>query len=181
MIYSNFTCTKYIAVQSGTSNRGKDGILGNATPTELCRFINGEIYHATAILGQIRTKMDDFKKEMKRWQQILFQCGGDLYITNGFNVTGKEVTFLKEWLSRLESTVKQPKNFVLPSGHQLNPLFHQISAIVTQGERWFVQASKLTPLSDGVRTVLYLSSQIAFLLSLYVNEAYGYDHEYVYE
>ncbi|OIJ15283.1 hypothetical protein BKP35_05400 [Anaerobacillus arseniciselenatis] len=108
MIYSNFTCTKYIAVQSGTSNEAKAGFLGHATPTELCRFINGEIYHATAILGQIRTGMDDFKEEMKRWQQILFQCGGDLYITNDFNVTGKEVTFLKEWLSRLE-----PKNFVL--------------------------------------------------------------------
>ncbi|RXJ04515.1 hypothetical protein DS745_03790 [Anaerobacillus alkaliphilus] len=125
--------------------------------------------------------MTEFQTELKRWQQILFQCGGDLYKTEDFTIDGEKIRFLTDWLTHLQATVQQPNGFVLPFGHKLNPIFHQLSAVATQGERWYVQASRLMPLSHGVRTVLYLTSQITFLLSVYVNDTYGFEHEFVYE
>ncbi|WP_161568169.1 hypothetical protein [Anaerobacillus alkaliphilus] len=50
MIYGDFLCASYIAVQTIRPEKSD----GNAN--DLCRFINGEIYHATALLGQIEMK-----------------------------------------------------------------------------------------------------------------------------
>ncbi len=175
MIFGDFKCSSYIAVQT-ISPEETDG-----NGYDLCRFINGEIYHATALIGQIRNEMTEFHVELKEWQKILFQAGGDLYKTGNFTVDGEKIRFLTDWLTHLQATIEQPKGFVLPFGHHLNPVFHQLSAIATQAERWYVQTSRLMPLSHGVRLVLYLTSQIAFLLSVYVNDTYGFEHEFVYE
>lgn len=200
-VYKLVKCKKFIPVQTvlgtnrqslgegvGVGKSDASSILAetNVSPDVLCRMINGEIYQASAILGRIRTSLltdaslSRFDDELKRWQQILFQSGGDLYRMTDFHIGEEQLSFLNNWAHQLEKEVHRPEGFVLPGGHPLNPLFHQLSAVVTQGERWFVIACTRTPLSHGVRSVLYMSSRIAFLLSIYVNEINGYDHEYVY-
>lgn len=168
-------------IYTKTGDTGETGLFGGQRVTKDSLRVQayGSADECNAALGVARSlgldpELDALLTEV---QNQLFVVGADL-ATPGENpniprVSEADVTFLEEWIDRLESELTPLRQFILPGGVPAAAYLHLARTVCRRAERWVVSLSRTEPINPQVLTYLNRLSDLLFVAARAANARAG--------
>jgi cob(I)alamin adenosyltransferase len=121
--------------------------------------------------------------EADEWQELrrvfhvvqtkLFHIGAELATPAGkkvgWPIQEEDVTFLEQQIDKLDESLPQLTNFVLPGGHPSAAALHVARTVVRRAEREAVRITESEPVNGTVLKYLNRLSDFLFVAARYVN------------
>ncbi|MQS90262.1 cob(I)yrinic acid a,c-diamide adenosyltransferase [Companilactobacillus mishanensis] len=175
-------------IYTRTGDKGKTRIIGNDILYKSDKRIEsyGSVDELNSLVGVIIANLSDktavFAPELTEIQQLLFDCGTDLAISQ--NDTKHEFIFTEDhkyadWLEKKidEYSEKVPKiqKFILPGGSKTASSLHLARTVTRRGERNIVALLQEEPINDEVLKFINRLSDYFFAAARYANVLDGVD------
>ncbi len=164
-------------IYTKTGDKGETSLFGGArlSKDDIRIEAYGTVDELNASIGYLYELVPskDVRKALFIVQNKLFNIGSVLAVdpTKDFELPGVnegDVTFLEREIDRMQATLPELKQFVLPSGHRQGAWAHMSRTICRRAERRVVSLSASADVDDHILTYLNRLSDYLFTLSRYL-------------
>ncbi|WP_125770120.1 cob(I)yrinic acid a,c-diamide adenosyltransferase [Companilactobacillus furfuricola] len=169
-------------IYTRTGDKGKTRIIGNDVMFKSDKRVEayGSVDELNSLVGvviaDLSNKTKELAGELTEIQQLLFDCGTDLAISQ--NDKKHEFIFTEDhnyvdWLEKKidEYTAKVPKTqkFILPGGSKTAASLHYARTVTRRAERQIVSLIQDEPINDYVLKFINRLSDYFFAAARYAN------------
>ena len=176
-------------IYTRTGDSGKTGLWGGGRISKDAVRIHayGTVDECNALLGVVRTGPIDGELNgiLETIQNHLFVVGSDLATPGDMppaipRISPDEVVFLEQAIDRLEQTLPQLKQFIVPGGVPAAAYLHLARTICRRAERWTVTLTIAEPIHQQVVIYLNRLSDFLFVAARAANHRAGTgDHPWI--
>ncbi len=169
-------------IYTRTGDKGTTSLFGGArVPKHHLRIdAYGTVDELNAVVGLVRSHLRglpvflELDDQLDMIQHDLFVLGADLATpldAKPFVPRIEEalVERLEGWIDRYEADLPELKHFILPGGSIVGSSLHLVRTVARRAERLTVHAAETLALNPGVVKYLNRLSDLAFVLSRWVN------------
>ena len=168
-------------IYTKTGDEGNTGLQGGKRVSKSSDRIRayGNVDEVNSVLGLVLSdKVDqDVEEIFKKIQNELFVAGADLSnpdLSNDKNrITFEMVEALEKKIDVFEKELEPLTNFILPGGHSLAALLHEVRTITRRAETDVVSLDENENLNQECKKYLNRLSDLLFVIARTVNKRHG--------
>lgn len=170
-----------MSIYTRTGDDGTTGLQGGKrVPKSNTRIrAYGAVDEVNAKIGIVISNNpdEDIKKNLLRIQNELFTLGADLsnpdLVDNKNRVTHEMVENLENEIDSFEEQLDPLTNFVLPGGHPVASLIHEVRTVARRAETELVALDREEKINTECKKYLNRLSDLLFVISRTINKRNG--------
>lgn len=169
-------------IYTRTGDKGKTRIIGNDVMYKSDKRVTayGSVDELNSLVGVVIANLSDktkvFNDELTEIQQLLFDCGTDLAISQNdtkhdfiFTEDHKYVDWLEKKIDEYTEKVPKTQKFILPGGSKTASSLHYARTVTRRAERQIVSLIQDEPINDYVLKFINRLSDYFFAAARYAN------------
>ena len=169
-------------IYTRTGDKGQTRIIGNDILYKSDKRIvaYGTVDELNSLVGVVIANLSDetkvLKEELEEIQQLLFDCGTDLAISQKdkkhefiFKADNKAVDWLEKKIDDYTDKTTKIQKFILPGGCVTAANLHMARTVTRRSEREIVNLMQAEPINDEVLKFINRLSDYFFIADRYAN------------
>ncbi|MFD1418680.1 cob(I)yrinic acid a,c-diamide adenosyltransferase [Companilactobacillus keshanensis] len=173
-------------IYTRTGDKGQTRIIGNDVLYKSDKRIMayGTVDELNSLVGVVIANLSDktkvLKEELEEIQQLLFDCGTDLAISQNdkkhefiFTADNKAVDWLEKKIDEYTDKTTKIQKFILPGGCITAANLHMARTVTRRAEREIVNLMQAEPINDEVLKFINRLSDYFFIAARYANVLEG--------